>query len=70
MVEAKWHSVKTGKADLHAFHGKLVQKISWARGEFISWAGFTKHALDAWGRGKMVICVSVLMLKTTSVSES
>lgn len=58
---------KTGNADLHAFHGKLDQKISWARGVFISWAGFTKSGLDAWGRGKKVICVSgydlVLMLK-------
>ncbi len=67
LVEAKWHSTKTGNADLHAFHGKLDQKISWARGVFISWAGFTKSGLDAWGRGKKVICVSgydlVLMLK-------
>lgn len=66
LVEAKWHSTKTGNADLHAFHGKLDQKISWARGVFISWAGFTKSGLDAWG-GKKVICVSgydlVLMLK-------
>ncbi|MFV1174410.1 restriction endonuclease, partial [Klebsiella pneumoniae] len=58
LVEAKWHSTKTGNADLHAFHGKLDQKISWARGVFISWAGFTKSGLDAWGRGKKVICVS------------
>ncbi|MGP2966232.1 restriction endonuclease [Serratia marcescens] len=67
LVEAKWHSTKTGNADLHAFHGKLDQKVSWARGVFISWAGFTKSGLDAWGRGKKVICVSgydlVLMLK-------
>lgn len=67
LVEAKWHSAKTGNADLHAFHGKLDQKISWARGVFISWAGFTRSGLDAWGRGKKVICVSgydlVLMLK-------
>jgi Protein of unknown function (DUF3644). len=67
LVEAKWHSTKTGNADLHAFHGKLDQKISWARGVFISWAGFTRSGLDAWGRGKKVICVSgydlVLMLK-------
>lgn len=32
LVEAKWHSSKTGNADPHAFHGKLDQKISWARG--------------------------------------
>lgn len=67
LVEAKWHSTKTGNADLHAFHGKLDQKVSWVRGVFISWAGFTKSGLEAWGRGKKVICVSgydlVLMLK-------
>lgn len=67
LVEAKWHSTKTGNADLHAFHGKLDQKVSWVRGVFISWAGFTKSGLEAWGKGKKVICVSgydlVLMLK-------
>lgn len=34
---------------------------------FISWAGFTREGLEAWGKGKRVICVSgydlVLMLK-------
>ena len=47
LVEAKWHSTKTGNADLYAFHGKLDQKISWARGVFISWEGFTRSGLDA-----------------------
>lgn len=67
LVEAKWHSVKTGNADLHAFHGKVEQKAAWARGVFISWAGFTPDGLEAWGKGKRVICVSgydlYLMLK-------
>ncbi|RSB25673.1 restriction endonuclease [Enterobacter cloacae] len=67
LVEAKWHSVKTGNADLHVFQGKLEQKVAWARGVFISWAGFTRDGLEAWGKGKRVICVSgydlVLMLK-------
>ncbi|EAO6358546.1 DUF3644 domain-containing protein [Salmonella enterica] len=67
LVEAKWHSAKTGNADLHVFQGKLEQKVAWARGVFISWAGFTRDGLEAWGKGKRVICVSgydlVLMLK-------
>lgn len=67
LVEAKWHSAKTGNADLHVLQGKLEQKASWARGAFISWSGFTKEGLDAWGRGKRVVCVSgydlALMLK-------
>lgn len=67
LVEAKWQSAKTGNADLHGFQGKIEQKASWARGVFISWSGFTKDGLEAWGKGKRVVCVSgydlVLMLK-------
>ncbi|HDF2344529.1 TPA: restriction endonuclease [Morganella morganii] len=67
LVEAKWHNVKTGNADLHVFQGKLEQKAAWARGVFISWEGFTQDGLDAWGKGKRIICVSgydlFLMLK-------
>ncbi|HIH9051483.1 TPA: restriction endonuclease [Escherichia coli] len=59
--------VNITNADLHAFYGKLDQKVSLVRGVFISWAGFTKSGLEAWDRGKKVICVSgydlVLMLK-------
>ncbi|MDF7650983.1 DUF3644 domain-containing protein [Pantoea sp. Acro-805] len=67
LIEAKWQDAKTGHADLHVLQGKLEQKASWARGAFISWSGFTKEGLDAWGRGKRVVCVSgydlALMLK-------
>lgn len=58
LVEAKWHSAKTGNADLHVFQGKLEQKAAWARGVFISWEGFTQDGLEAWGKGKRIICVS------------
>ena len=58
LVEAKWHSTKTGNADLHVFQGKLEQKAAWARGVFISWEGFTREGLEAWGKGKRVVCVS------------
>lgn len=57
LVEAKWESAVTGVADLHVFHGKLEQKAAWARGLFISHAGFSEEGLAAWGRGKRVICL-------------
>ncbi|EPG3569357.1 restriction endonuclease [Providencia hangzhouensis] len=58
LVEAKWHNKKTSNADLHVFQGKLDQKAAWTRGVFISWEGFTKNGLEAWGKGKSLICVS------------
>jgi hypothetical protein len=55
LVEAKWLNRKVGQAELHAFHGKVEQKASWARGLFISFGGFTDEGLHAFGRGKRVI---------------
>lgn len=43
--------------DLHAFHGKLEQKATWACGLFISNTVFTSTGLVAFGRGKRVICM-------------
>jgi predicted protein tyrosine phosphatase len=57
LLEAKWESALTAVADLHVFHGKLEQKAAWARGLFISHAGFSESGLAAWGRGKRVICM-------------
>jgi hypothetical protein len=57
LLEAKWENALTGVADLHVFHGKLDQKAAWARGLFISHAGFSEDGLAAWGRGKRVICM-------------
>lgn len=62
LLEAKWQSMATGVADLHVFHGKLDQKAAWARGLFISHAGFSEDGLAAWGRGKRVICMDGLDL--------
>ncbi len=62
LLEAKWESALTGVADLHTFHGKLEQKAAWARGLFLSHAGFTEDGLAAWGRGKRVICMDGLDL--------
>ncbi|MEK7953903.1 restriction endonuclease [Luteolibacter soli] len=62
LVEAKWHNSFCGAEPLHAFHGKLDQKASWARGVFISYSGFTADGIYAFGRGKRVVCVSGLDL--------
>ncbi|RAU22847.1 hypothetical protein CU669_05530 [Paramagnetospirillum kuznetsovii] len=62
LLEAKWESTPTGAADLHVLHGKLDQKAAWARGLFISHAGFSEDGLAAWGRGKRVICMDGLDL--------
>ncbi len=62
LLEAKWESAPTGVADLHVFQGKLEQKAAWARGLFISHAGYSEDGLAAWGRGKRVICMDGLDL--------
>jgi Restriction endonuclease len=62
LFEAKWQNEKTGAPDLHIFEGKLGQKAVWTRGLFISQSGFTEQGLDAFGRGKRLICMDGLDL--------
>jgi predicted protein tyrosine phosphatase len=62
LLEAKWENARTGAADLHSFQGKLEEKAAWARGLFVSHAGFTEDGLQAFGRGKRVICMDGLDL--------
>lgn len=57
LIEAKWLNRKVGIAELHAFHGKLEQKAAWARGVFVSFGGFSEQGLDAFGKGKRLVCV-------------
>ncbi|MBJ7441922.1 MAG: restriction endonuclease [Sphingopyxis sp.] len=58
LLEAKWHKVKVGAQELHAFHGKLEQKAAWTRGLFVSFGGFTDVGLYGFGRGgKKLICM-------------
>lgn len=47
----------TGAADLHVFEGKLSQKASWSRGLFISNSGFSPEGLEAFGKGKRLVCM-------------
>ena len=47
----------TGAADLHVFEGKLQEKATWSRGLFVSYSGFSREGLDAFGRGKRIVCM-------------
>lgn len=57
LLEAKWQNSQTGAGDLHTFEGKLAQKASWSRGLFVSNSGFSSDGLQAFGRGKSLICM-------------
>jgi len=57
LLEAKWQNSPTGVAELHTFEGKLGEKASWSRGLFISSSGFSSEGLQAFGRGKRIICM-------------
>jgi len=57
LMEAKWQNAPTGAADLHTFEGKLGQKASWSRGLFVSNSGFSPDGLQAFGKGKRLICM-------------
>ena len=56
LLEAKWQNALTGAAELHTFEGKLGEKASWSRGLFVSYCGFSSEGLQAFGRGKRIIC--------------
>ena len=57
LLEAKWQNAPSGAADLHTFEGKLREKASWSRGLFVSNSGFSSEGLQAFGRGKRIICM-------------
>lgn len=57
LLEAKWQNELTGAADLHTFEGKLGQKAAWSRGLFVSNSGFTNEGIQAFGRGKRLVCM-------------
>jgi hypothetical protein len=62
LVEAKWQAAPVGVGELHAFHGKVEQKAAWTRGLFVSHSGFSEDGLNAFGRGRKVICMDGLDL--------
>ncbi|ERT19644.1 hypothetical protein O162_04445 [Pseudomonas putida SJ3] len=58
LVEAKWVTNPVGVAELHILQGKISEKATWTRGVFISYYGFTDVGLQAFGRGKSLVCIS------------
>jgi hypothetical protein len=62
LLEAKWTGERTGVADLRSFNAKVEEKAAWSRGLFLSNSGFTNDGLQAFGRGKRVICMDGLDL--------
>lgn len=60
LLEAKWQNMQAANADLGAFHSKLEQKAAWTRGLFVSYAGFSAEGLNAFGRGRRVVCMDGL----------
>lgn len=62
LLEAKWQNSPIGACELHVFEGKLKEKASWSRGLFVSFSGFSKDGLLAFGRGKRVVCMDGLDL--------
>jgi restriction endonuclease Mrr len=57
LLEARWQNDQTNAADLRAFNGKVEEKAAWARGLFVSYIGFSEQGLQAFGRGKRVVCL-------------
>lgn len=62
LLEAKWTGPRTAADDLHIFCGKITQKASWSRGLFVSESGYSAEGLEAFGRGKPIICMDGLDL--------
>lgn len=62
LLEARWQGPLVGAGELRAFNGKVEDKAAWSRGLFISHSGFSEDGLDAFGRGKRVICMDGLDL--------
>ncbi len=62
LVEAKWTGPAIGATELRAFEGKVADKAAWSRGLFVSQSGFTRDGLEAFGRGKRVVCMDGLDL--------
>ena len=63
LLEAKWTDLRIGAADLRSFNAKLEDKAAWTRGLLVS--GFTNDGLEAFGRGKRVVCMDGLDLYET-----
>lgn len=54
LLEAKWQSSKSNKNDLVAFNEKVSSKSAFTRGLFISYSGFSPHAVETFNAGRTV----------------
>jgi hypothetical protein len=54
LLEAKWTSKKTDKADLVVFKEKVSNKSTFTRGLFISYSGYTDEALYTFSKGTQI----------------
>ena len=52
LLEAKWEKKLTAVSDLLVFREKVESKSTWSRGLFVSYSGFTKDGIEAFGRGR------------------
>lgn len=57
LLEAKWAKEQIGSNELRSFQGKVEDKAAWTRGLFVSFGGFTDVGLQAFGRGRKVVCL-------------
>lgn len=55
LLEAKWHRAKTDAEKLHAFQGKLSERLEGTRGLFVSFEGFTDGALEAFTARRIIL---------------
>ncbi len=55
LLEAKWENSKTNAAALHAFQGKVQSRTTWARGLFVSYAGFSAEAVKSFPAQSIVL---------------
>ena len=55
LLEAKWEKTPTNAQTLHAFQGKVSERPEWARGLFISYAGFSPDALSAFTAKRILL---------------
>lgn len=55
LLEAKWENSKTNAAALHAFQGKVQSRPNWARGLFVSYAGFSAEAVESFSAQSIVL---------------
>ncbi len=54
LLEAKWHQEPTNATPLHAFQGKVGER-QFAKGLFVSYAGYSKGALEAFTAKTIVL---------------